>query len=900
MKIIKKKMSLALAALMCFNLCYGVNVMGNDNDNVNVKYYGDIDGNGVVEINDLTKFSMYLLGDYNMPDKVIPIMDFNTNGMADLADMASLKQYIMKEDIYPIGEVYVTEQPPVTTTPPTEVTTGTTTQITLPPVTTQTTPQTTEITTPDTTVETTIQTTQKPQNTVYYACDADVYNGITETINPGFTGQSYVNYNNEMGSSVTWNVNVPSDGYYKMTVRYANGTEVNRPLGIFVNNNNGFSTMNFAGTSAWTEWKENDIFISLNSGSNMIKAEAITQNGGPNVDYIKLEVTGQQPAETQPPVTVPPAKDYPSDPQGNKQERQVEYLDRGLIATKTGSGMLVSWRLLGTDRESTSFKLYKDGTLIYTADQNKATTYLDKSGNTGSKYTLLTYQGTEKTESSDLAAVLGNGYMDIPMEKPGNDYTASDCSVGDVDGDGQYEIFVKWDPADAKDNAQDGVTGNVFIDCYTLQGKKLWRINLGRNIRAGAHYTQYMVYDFDGDGKSEMICKTADGTVDGTGKSISKDSKSYVNESGYILDGNEYLTVFNGQTGAEMSTISYNPPRGTVSSWGDKYGNRCDRFLAGVAYFDGKTPSVVMCRGYYTRAVLVAYDWDGSSLEQRWIFDSTDGGTDSKGNPNSDYSGQGTHNLSVADVDNDGFDEIIYGSCCIDHNGKGLYSTKLNHGDALHVGDFIPDRPGLEVWQCHETSPYGCTLRDAATGNIIFRYTADKDTGRCAAANILAGNNTAEFWGSRGAGVYDGAGNVVGSQNGVAQNFLIYWDGDLESELLDGTTICKYNGNGVDTLLSDSGVAACNGTKNTPNLSADIFGDWREELIVHTTDSSALRIYSTTYTTDLRMFTLMHDTQYRTAIAWQNTAYNQPPHASFFLGTGFKLPSFPFVYQANK
>ena len=767
MKIIKKKMSLALAALMCFNLCYGVNVMGNDNDNVNVKYYGDIDGNGVVEINDLTKFSMYLLGDYNMPDKVIPIMDFNTNGMADLADMASLKQYIMKEDIYPIGEVYVTEQPPVTTTPSTEVTTGTTTQITLPLVTTQTTPQTTEITTPDTTVETTIQTTQ-------------------------------------------------------------------------------------------------------------------------------------QPAETQPPVTVPPAKDYPSDPQGNKQERQVEYLDRGLIATKTGSGMLVSWRLLGTDRESTSFKLYKDGTLIYTADQNKATTYLDKSGNTGSKYTLLTYQGTEKTESSDLAAVLGNGYMDIPMEKPGNDYTASDCSVGDVDGDGQYEIFVKWDPADAKDNAQDGVTGNVFIDCYTLQGKKLWRIDLGRNIRAGAHYTQYMVYDFDGDGKSEMICKTADGTVDGTGKAITENAESYVNQSGYILDGNEYLTVFNGQTGAEMSTISYNPPRGTVSSWGDKYGNRCDRFLAGVAYFDGKTPSVVMCRGYYTRAVLVAYDWDGSSLEQRWIFDSTDGGTDSKGNPNSDYSGQGTHNLSVADVDNDGFDEIIYGSCCIDHNGKGLYSTKLNHGDALHVGDFIPDRPGLEVWQCHETSPYGCTLRDAATGNIIFRYTADKDTGRCAAANILAGNNTAEFWGSRGAGVYDGAGNVVGSQNGVAQNFLIYWDGDLESELLDGTTICKYNGNGVDTLLSDSGVAACNGTKNTPNLSADIFGDWREELIVHTTDSSALRIYSTTYTTDLRMFTLMHDTQYRTAIAWQNTAYNQPPHASFFLGTGFKLPSFPFVYQANK
>ncbi len=763
MKKLKGKISAVLAALMSFNLCCGMNVMGNSNNGENVRYYGDIDGSGAVDISDLTKISLYLLGDYNMPDTVIPIMDFNANGMVDLADMAALKQYIMKEDVYPIGMVYVTEEPPVTSVPVTEATTTTTTtpETTLPPVTT---PQVTEATTVPT-----IQTT---------------------------------------------------------------------------------------------------------------------------------EITTVQ--TTQPSETLPPAKDYPSDPQGYKQERQVEYLDRGLIATETGSGMLVSWRLLGTDRESTYFKLYKDGVLIYTADQNRATAYLDKSGNKYSRYTLETYQGTEKTESSELTAVLEKGYMDIPLEKPGYDYMASDCSVGDVDGDGEYEIFVKWDPADAKDNSQEGVTGNVFIDCYTLKGKKLWRIDLGRNIRAGAHYTQFMVYDFDGDGKSEMICKTADGTVDGKGKPLTYDTKSYGNQAGYILEGNEYLTVFNGQTGEAMSTINYNPARGEVSSWGDKYGNRCDRFLAGVAYLDGKTPSVIMCRGYYTRAVLVAYDWDGRSLKQRWIFDSTDGGTDSKGKPNSDYSGQGNHNLSVADVDNDGFDEIIYGSCCIDHNGRGLYSTKLNHGDALHVGDFIPYRPGLEVWQCHESSPFGCTLRDAENGNIIFRYTADKDTGRCAAGNILAGNNTAEFWGSRGAGVYDGAGNVVGSQKNVAVNFLIYWDGDLESELLDGTTISKYNGNGVDTLLSGSGVASCNDTKSTPNLSADIFGDWREELILHTTDSSALRIYSTTYTTDLRMFTLMHDTQYRTAIAWQNTAYNQPPHASFFMGTDFKLPSFPFVYQAKK
>ncbi|MBQ5336076.1 MAG: rhamnogalacturonan lyase [Oscillospiraceae bacterium] len=588
----------------------------------------------------------------------------------------------------------------------------------------------------------------------------------------------------------------------------------------------------------------------------------------------------------------------------------MEKLSRSISSVKTSNGMLVSWRSLATDPADTEFKLYRDGELIYTAGAGKATTYLDRSGSASSKYKVETFINGSRSEINEENIVIGGDYLELKLNKPNGmnmpdgsscTYSASDCSTADVDGDGKLEIIVKWDPSNAKDNSQSGYTGNVYLDCYTLEGKQLWRIDLGRNIRAGAHYTQFMVYDFDGDGKAEMICKTADGTKDATGKVIGDGSKDYRNSNGYILNGPEYLTVFNGQTGAAMDTINYNPPRGNniKSTWGDDYGNRVDRFLATVAYLDGKHPSAVMCRGYYTRATLAAYDWNGSKLTQRWFFDSYDGGTDKQGKPNNNYSGQGNHNLVSADVDGDGFDEIIYGSCTIDHDGKGLYSLNLGHGDAIHVSDFIPSRPGLEVWQCHEVSPWGCVLSDAKTGEIIFRYEGDKDTGRACAANIVPGNDAAEFWGARSSTLYSGAGQNIGSSSGLAVNFVINWDGDLESELLDGGTITEWTSGGVKTLLNPQGALACNGTKNTPNLTADLFGDWREELVLHTEDSSALRIYSTPYETEYRLFTLMHDSQYRTGVAAENTAYNQPPHTSFVLGTGYKLPSAPDVYYAK-
>ena len=289
---------------------------------------------------------------------------------------------------------------------------------------------------------------------------------------------------------------------------------------------------------------------------------------------------------------------------------------------------------------------------------------------------------------------LGSGYLEVAISSPGSGYSANDASVGDVDGDGQYEIILKWDPSNSRDNSQAGVTGNVYIDAYRLGGQRLWRIDLGRNIRAGAHYTQFQVYDYDGDGRAEVAMKTADATVDGTGRVIGNAGADHRNSGGYILTGPEFLTMFNGLTGAAMSTVNYEPGRGNVASWGDSYGNRVDRFLAATAYLDGQRPSLIMARGYYTRATIAAWDFRNGTLTRRWLYDS--------GNSNVGAYGQGNHNLSVADVDADGRQEIVYGSATINDNGAFMYRTGFGHGDALHVGDFVTSRAGLEVFTIHE------------------------------------------------------------------------------------------------------------------------------------------------------------------------------------------------------
>lgn len=602
--------------------------------------------------------------------------------------------------------------------------------------------------------------------------------------------------------------------------------------------------------------------------------------------------------------------------------QQTEYLDRGVICMYTGSGVFVSWRSLSTDDSSMTFDVYRDGEKVNDEPLSAGTNYTDAGGTASSTYVVKAIVDDEVVETSEETSVCEDVYMRVSLDRPDAmttpddttcTYTPNDCSVGDVDGDGEYELFVKWNPSNAHDNSERGYTGNVYIDCYKLDGTKLWRIDLGQNIRAGAHYTQFMVYDFDGDGRAEMACKTAPGTIDGEGNAVLMDDDSVDDDyrgtsgktTGVIISGPEYLTMFDGETGAEITTVSYVPLRSvqahSSSGWGDNYGNRCERYLACVAYLDGENPSLVMCRGYYTHAYLCAWDFDGTNLTQRWLHSSTTKGSGAYG--------EGAHSLSVGDVDGDGCDEIVYGAACIDHDGSLLYRTGAGHGDALHLGDFDPDHDGLEVFMVHEETDsdyeWDSEFRDAATGEIIWGTTqSGNDIGRGLVGDISDSWRGYEIWpgsyyvdGSNVRATFDCQGNLLVNKN-PSTCFRIYWDGDLNDELFDGSysssagqsypEITKRNeavtGDTKTWSFSEYNAQSCNTTKATPCLSADILGDWREELVLWDGDNSSdLLIFSTTIETDYRVTCLMEDHNYRMAVAWQNVAYNQPPHLGFYL-----------------
>jgi rhamnogalacturonan endolyase len=591
---------------------------------------------------------------------------------------------------------------------------------------------------------------------------------------------------------------------------------------------------------------------------------------------------------TDPPTIAPPTTAPPTAAAG----RQLERLDRGLISVRSGSGNLVSWRWLAADPADVGFNVYRGGTKVNATPITASTNFLDAGAAAGAAYTVRAVVGGVEQAASGAALNFANGYLDVPIQNPNSAaYAANDASVGDLDGDGQLEIVLKWDPLNSKDNSQSGVTDPVYVDAYRLNGSRLWRINLGRNIRAGAHYTQFQVYDYDGDGDAEVAMKTADATVSGTGQVIGNASADYRNSSGYVLTGPEFLTMFDGRTGAALSTVDYVPPRGTVSSWGDSYGNRVDRFLAGTAYLDGQRPSLIMARGYYTRTVLVAWDFRNGTLTRRWTFDSNS-------STNSGTAGQGNHQLSIADVDADGRDEIVYGSLAVDDNGAKLWNNGNGHGDAMHVGDLDPARPGLEEFKVDEDSSKPSSwLADARTGQVIWSTPPNGDNGRGVAGDVWSGSAGAESWSAAADGLRGPSGAVVSSRKPGSTNFLAWWDGDPVRELLDGTHIDKYGPSGDTRLLTGSGVHSNNGTKSTPSLSGDLFGDWREEVIWPTSDNTALRIYATPTATDRRITTLLQDSQYRVALAWQNTAYNQPPHPSFFIGANMATPPRPSITQ---
>ena len=635
-----------------------------------------------------------------------------------------------------------------------------------------------------------------------------------------------------------------------------------------------------------------------------------------------------------------------ADTNSTTEKRVMEKLDRGTVAVKTNGGVYLSWRLLGTESlTNQAFDIYRDSEKIYTTGEHDATCYTDSKGTADNKYTVVPKgEAIDKTEAVDVwttnTTYKGRSvaYKDIAFKVPDGGktptdeeytYTANDMSVGDLDGDGEYEYIVKWDPSNSKDNSVKGYTGNVYLDAYELDGTLLWRIDLGVNIRAGAHYTQYMVYDFDGDGKSEVILKTAPGSKDGEGNYVSKagknitkgdDKKDYRNSYGLLMGkdgGPEYLTVFNGETGAAMQTVDFDPPRSilTSSKWGDSYANRSERYLAAVAYLDGVHPSVVMTRGYYTYVYAAAYTWDGTDLKEQWLSTNTpteaNGGTGctvkyadgtSKNNTNKTLYAQGAHSVSVADVDNDEYDEIIFGSAVLDHDGTVLTYDGRGHGDAEHVSDFDNDGK-QEIFMAHEAGkhndkiiPYAVDIK-RYNGDIMLQA-AQGDIGRGIMDNVddeyaLSSGNLSLFWSVAADGIYNQAGEKVGNipnTNGSnMENFAVYWDGDLGRELLDGNKLVKYSiKSGTERIYYNSKNSTLpgsinNSTKSNACLTADLFGDWREEIVLRYGDG--VRIYFSTIPTDYRLTTLMHDSQYRCAIAWQNVGYNQSPHTSYYIGS---------------
>ena len=598
-------------------------------------------------------------------------------------------------------------------------------------------------------------------------------------------------------------------------------------------------------------------------------------------------------AITQLPVTTSAANDV----------TQMEYLDRGTVAVKVTNGVYLSWRLLGTENYDTAFDVYRGTTKIATVSDS--TNYTDTSGKASNTYTVVP-KGESRT-SGNAVTVLSNQYMSIPLEAPAGGtsldgeeytYTANDAECADLDGDGEYEIILKWNPSNAFDSGKDAKhTGNVYIDAYKLNGTRLWRMDLGINISAGAHFTQIAAYDFDLDGKAEIAFKTAPGTKDGQGNYVSAasrvaDIKNTDNTADYrhteggtddtngrVLSGDEYYTVFQGDTGAALDTIYYPHPRGTIREWGDNWGNRSERYLTAVAYLDGIRPSMIAWRGYYAKTTATAYNLVNKKLVQVADFDSSVSGYEQ-------YGGQGNHNTTVGDVDGDGKDEIFCGSLALDDDLTPLWTSSRGHGDALHLADYDPSHEGMEYFTVHESEPYGMTLHDAATGEELFHQDAGGDTGRGMMAHVGYTDGYFELWGAGNYASYGGDTVIRSNYRPDSTNFRIFWDGDLYDDLLDGTgsdeSPIKINNKSGRITTLPNGVTN-NSTKNNPCLTADLFGDWREEIVVRSSDGNSLLIYTTTIPTTNKLYTLMHDRAYRMQVAGQNSAYNQPPHIGYYM-----------------
>ena len=581
-------------------------------------------------------------------------------------------------------------------------------------------------------------------------------------------------------------------------------------------------------------------------------------------------------------------------------QRMTDRLDRGLVAVQTESGVYCSWRVLAEEYYDVTYNLYRDGVKV-NQEPLKVSNYTDAAGTAASKYTV-TAIGLRNRESEPCkeVAVWNQHWLEITPDHGDlkSTYVPNDACMADVDGDGELEILMKFDNQSeiSASYPKEGYYGEYsIVEVFKLDGTKLWWLDFGPNMGDFQNNEQNIIaYDWDQDGRAEAVMRAADGTTihmaDGTTYVVGDATKNYRSATGggtnwFMHDGAEYLVYMDGATGKPYQVMDYPLKRLETgetdlnAAWGDGYGHRSSKHFFGAPCLDGRKASIFLARGIYTRHKMIALDVnpDTHELTERWRWYNNTPGP---------WYGQGYHNYAIADVDWDGRDEICFGSMVIDDNGHGLSTTGLGHGDAQHHGDFNPYIHGHEIYACNEDRPDN-NYRDATTSKIYYRQTSDKDDGRG-----MMGNFSNEYPGCLGRSGHDTAISSVTNEHIPVDipfdvNFRVYWDGDLLEETFNGTGTRNSTGRiykpGKGDLQRLEGSLTNNDTKATPCYQGDVFGDWREEVVMRTKDNK-IRIYTTTIPTEWRMPTLWHDHQYRQAMAWQMCGYNQPPHVSYFVG----------------
>ncbi len=599
--------------------------------------------------------------------------------------------------------------------------------------------------------------------------------------------------------------------------------------------------------------------------------------------------------------------------------------------------VLVSWRMLPGDDATTGFDLYR---AIGTGAEQKIasnirnrTCYQDATASkTADNHYRLTLAGSTETLSHftlTKAQVLGGlPYISIPLADTKDVYantnkivyTANDVSIGDLDGDGEFELVVKrlQSVKDASSNiisdgsgasySQQDCLWAVIWDAYKMDGTLLWRIKGGPGIILG-NSSSFAIADFDGDGCAEMAIRTCEGTVFGDGQEIpdtngdgkidyrtwgnlNSSSPGWVDH--YNSAGPEFISIIDGKTGRELARDNF-IKRETSESWGDSYWKRACSFRVGVGCFDETgLPSVIFGRGVYGHSVIEAWDWRDGQLTKRWRFDTNDGGTGKDGKRHNTYASQGNHSLNVADLDGDGLDEVMYGSMAVDNDGIGLWNTSLGHGDANFVGKFLPDREGLQMFHCLETGKTMIALHDARDGSVIWKKdaTSDNDMGRCMVADYSPTTPGCEFCYYK-SDLFDQNGNPTGISTakdwkpGFAA--AIWFDGSLSRQGLSEEGIIHSVPYGRTFTMWRYSMAMINGTKGNPSWFGDLVGDWREEVILpDATRLADIKIFSTWYPTTHKFPWLMTDHCYWLSALNQNIGYNQPTNTGYYIGSDVK------------